>query len=108
MPTYEYRCSNCGAALEEFQKMSDAPLVTCPTCGQETLNRIVSGGAGVLYKGEGWYVTDYSKKSSGGKEAPAATTTDKQEKSDKPAAPVSSPSETTPKTPAPTKPATKE
>jgi len=78
MPTYEYRCSNCGEHTEAFQKMSDNALTTCPKCGKETLSRILSGGAGVLYKGEGWYVTDYSKKSSGGKESsstPAATTT---------------------------------
>jgi len=48
--------------------MSDEPLVECPACGKNGLERIVSGGAGVIYKGEGWYVTDYSKKSSGGKE----------------------------------------
>jgi putative FmdB family regulatory protein len=68
MPTYEYRCADCGELTEAFQKMSDAPLTTCPHCGHESLKRVVSGGAGVIYKGEGWYVTDYSKKSSGGKD----------------------------------------
>jgi putative FmdB family regulatory protein len=53
---------------EAFQKMSDASLTKCPHCGKDMLERIVTGGAGVLYKGEGWYVTDYSKKSTGGKE----------------------------------------
>jgi predicted nucleic acid-binding Zn ribbon protein len=48
--------------------MSESSLTKCPNCGKETFERIVTGGAGVLYKGEGWYVTDYSKKSSGGKE----------------------------------------
>jgi len=51
--------------------MSDAPLVKCPYCEHDTLERVVSGGAGVIYKGEGWYVTDYSKKSSGGKDSGA-------------------------------------
>jgi len=69
MPTYDYRCQFCQEHTEAFQKMSDAPLVTCPHCGKEGLKRVVSGGAGVIYKGEGWYVTDYSKKSSGGKES---------------------------------------
>jgi len=69
MPTYDYRCSNCGKHTEAFQKMSDDALTKCPYCGMETLQRVLSGGAGVLYKGEGWYVTDYSKTSSGGKEA---------------------------------------
>jgi putative FmdB family regulatory protein len=68
MPTYEYRCHFCNHLLEEVQKMSDSPLVKCPFCGKNGLERIVSGGAGVIYKGEGWYVTDYSKKSSGGKD----------------------------------------
>jgi putative FmdB family regulatory protein len=68
MPTYEYRCHFCNHLLEEVQKMSDSPLVKCPFCGKDELERIVSGGAGVIYKGEGWYVTDYSKKSSGGKD----------------------------------------
>ena len=68
MPTYEYRCPYCHELVEAFQRMSDAPLTVCPHCKKEGLARIVSGGAGVIYKGEGWYVTDYSKKSSGGKE----------------------------------------
>ena len=73
MPTYEYRCTFCHQISDAFQRMSDAPLVKCPHCGKDGLERVVSGGAGVIYKGEGWYVTDYSKKSSGGKE-PAKTT----------------------------------
>jgi putative FmdB family regulatory protein len=73
MPTYEYRCRFCHQITDAFQRMSDAPLLTCPHCGKDGLERIVSGGAGVIYKGEGWYVTDYSKRSSGGKE-PAAKT----------------------------------
>jgi putative FmdB family regulatory protein len=68
MPTYEYRCQYCHELVEAFQRMSDTPLIVCPHCGKEGLSRVVSGGAGVIYKGEGWYVTDYSKKSSGGKE----------------------------------------
>ena len=68
MPTYEYRCEACGGKTEAFQRMSDAPLTECPRCNQAALVRLVSGGAGVIYKGEGWYVTDYSKKSTGGKE----------------------------------------
>ena len=69
MPTYEYRCRYCHELVEAFQRMSDAPLIRCPHCNKEGLERIVSGGAGVIYKGEGWYVTDYSKKSSGGRES---------------------------------------
>ena len=57
MPTYEYRCPK-GHAFEVFQKMSDPPLATCTHCG-ERAERVVSGGAGFLFKGEGFYITDY-------------------------------------------------
>ncbi len=57
MPTYEYKRED-GSTFEVMQKMSDAPLTTCPTTGQE-VKRVISGGGGVVYKGEGWYVTDY-------------------------------------------------
>ncbi len=81
MPNYDYHCTSCGYTEEISQRMSDASLTKCPNCGKETFERMITGGAGVLYKGEGWYVTDYSKKSSGGKEkdssapAPASTAT---------------------------------
>jgi putative FmdB family regulatory protein len=95
MPTYEYRCKFCHQMTDAFQRMSDAPLVKCPHCGKDGLERIVSGGAGVIYKGEGWYVTDYSKKSSGGKE-PAKKTEVKSDTTKSETAPKSeTPSEGT-------------
>ena len=57
MPTYEYRCAN-GHAFEQFQKISDPPLEVCPQCGAAA-ERILSGGAGLLFKGSGFYITDY-------------------------------------------------
>jgi putative FmdB family regulatory protein len=57
MPTYEYRCVK-GHQFDVFQKMSDDPVATCPECG-ERAERMLSGGAGVLFKGEGFYITDY-------------------------------------------------
>ncbi len=87
MPTYEYRCQSCGQRVEAFQRMSDAALVLCPHCGKEELTRIVSGGAGVIYRGEGWYVTDYSKKSSGGKDEAPKTVTKPETKSTEAPAP---------------------
>ena len=105
MPTYEYRCRFCHRVSDAFQRMSDAPLVQCPYCNKEGLERIVSGGAGVIYKGEGWYVTDYSKKSSGGKDPTVKTET--KNPSQKDSAP--SPSAPSPSTPSPeTKPSTPE
>lgn len=68
MPIYEYECGECGHRLESIQKMSDAPLTDCPTCGQPGLKRLVSA-AGFQLKGTGWYATDF--KSSGRKKDPS-------------------------------------
>jgi putative FmdB family regulatory protein len=58
MPIYEYRCSACGKELEALQKLSEAPLKTCPACHADTLVKLVSA-AGFQLKGSGWYVTDF-------------------------------------------------
>ncbi|HBQ61750.1 MAG TPA: FmdB family transcriptional regulator, partial [Balneolaceae bacterium] len=57
MPTYEYKRED-GSTFEIIQKMNDDPLTTCPDTGQK-VRRVISGGGGVVYKGDGWYVTDY-------------------------------------------------
>ncbi|HEX7049580.1 MAG TPA: zinc ribbon domain-containing protein [Longimicrobiales bacterium] len=57
MPTYEYRCPK-GHEFEKFQRMSDPPVAVCPECGAEA-ERLISAGAGLLFKGEGFYITDY-------------------------------------------------
>ncbi len=64
MPTYEYKRED-GTTFEIIQKMSEPALETCPTTGQK-VKRIISGGGGVVYKGDGWYVTDYKN---GGKKS---------------------------------------
>ncbi|MYC98151.1 MAG: zinc ribbon domain-containing protein [Gammaproteobacteria bacterium] len=58
MPTYDYQCSSCGQAFEVFQRMSDEPVSSCPDCGASARRRI-SGGAGFIFKGEGFYITDH-------------------------------------------------
>ncbi len=58
MPIYEYRCTACRHELEAIQKFADAPLVTCPQCGQPALTKLVSA-AGFQLKGSGWYQTDF-------------------------------------------------
>lgn len=58
MPTYEYRCGGCGEEFEKFQRMSDEPGAPCPECGQPAERRM-SAGAGLLFKGSGFYITDY-------------------------------------------------
>ena len=61
MPLYEYRCLNCGELVEKIQKYSDPPLTTCQKCGGE-LESLLSSSA-IQFKGSGWYVTDYARKS---------------------------------------------
>lgn len=63
MPTYDYRCGNCEHEFELFQKMSDAPKRKCPKCGKNTLERLIGTGAAVLFKGSGFYQTDYRSES---------------------------------------------
>jgi putative FmdB family regulatory protein len=58
MPTYEYRCPECGNEFEKFGKMSDPPVMECTRCGAEAIRKI-SGGAGLVFKGSGFYITDY-------------------------------------------------
>ena len=63
MPTYEYVCTKCGHELEAFHSMKDASLTKCPACRKAGLKRKVGGGAGLIFKGTGFYITDYKKKS---------------------------------------------
>jgi putative FmdB family regulatory protein len=63
MPTYEYVCAKCGHEMEAFQSMKDEPLKLCPACKKKALKRKVGGGAGLIFKGTGFYITDYKKKS---------------------------------------------
>ena len=58
MPIYEYRCSSCGAQKDVMQKLSDAPLTTCPECGSLSFSKQISA-AGFQLKGSGWYATDF-------------------------------------------------
>lgn len=78
MPTYDYQCKSCGYVFEEFHMMSDPAVETCPKCSGQ-VERLIGGGAGIIFKGSGFYVTDNgnskkSEKSSAKSEsAPAAT-----------------------------------
>jgi len=70
MPTYEYQCEQCGHRFERFQKMSDAPVGVCPECGGN-VRRLIGPGAAVIFKGSGFYATDYrSTRPSCGRDAP--------------------------------------
>ncbi|THF61593.1 FmdB family zinc ribbon protein [Pseudothauera rhizosphaerae] len=71
MPIYEYRCESCGFQKEHMQKMSDALLTTCPSCGKETYVKLLSA-AGFQLKGKGWYATDFKGGGAAAKPAEAA------------------------------------
>lgn len=73
MPIYEYACAECGHHLEVSQRIADDPLVTCPACGKDQLERLVSQSSFAL-KGSGWYADGYGGKK---KDTPAASKPDK-------------------------------
>ena len=62
MPTYEYECEACGHSFDEFQQISDKHLRKCPECGKRKLQRLIGAGAAVIFKGSGFYQTDYRSK----------------------------------------------
>ena len=63
MPTYTYRCKSCGHEFDELQKFNEQKLVRCPSCNNDTLIRVIGGGAGLVFKGSGFYKTDYGNPS---------------------------------------------
>lgn len=63
MPTYEYRCEACQHEFEQFQSMTAKPVRKCPECGKLKVRRLISTGAGIIFKGSGFYETDYRSKS---------------------------------------------
>ena len=86
MPTYEYFCPE-GHLFEKFQKMTDKPRAKCPTCGKAATRKI-SGGSGLVFKGSGFYITDYGKDGKGPRKdtdkPPAEPKPDSPAKTDKP------------------------
>lgn len=79
MPTYDYKCNACGHAFEQFQGMKDKLLRTCPNCGKKALERLIGTGAAIVFKGSGFYQTDYRsegyKKAKEADSKPAASET---------------------------------
>lgn len=72
MPTYDYACKECNHRFEEFQSMTAKPFKKCPSCGRPKLQRLIGTGAGLIFKGSGFYQTDY--RSDGYKQAAKADT----------------------------------
>lgn len=63
MPTYDYACDACGHRFERYQSITDDPLNVCPECGKRKLNRLLGPGGGIIFKGAGFYQTDYRSES---------------------------------------------
>ena len=59
MPTYEYECTACGATFERFQSITENPIRKCPKCGRMKARRLLGAGAGIIFRGSGFYQTDY-------------------------------------------------
>jgi putative FmdB family regulatory protein len=75
MPMYEYECTACGHRFERIQKFSDPPVDECPNCGEHKVQKLVSSPA-IQFKGTGWYITDYAKKSGVGSDTKASASSE--------------------------------
>lgn len=96
MPTYDYRCNACGHEFEEFQSIKADALKTCPKCQKEALERLIGPGAALIFKGSGFYLTDYRsegyrKAAKAEKDSSSGAKSDGAAKSDAPAAKSESP-----------------
>ena len=88
MPTYDYECQACGHRFEALQKITEDALTKCPKCRKARLKRLIGAGLGVIFKGSGFYTTDYKRGSANGPSKKSETTTESKSES---------PSESTPK-----------
>jgi putative FmdB family regulatory protein len=94
MPTYEYICDACEVEFEKFQSITAEPIKVCPECGKKKVRRKISTGAGILFKGGGFYETDYRSKSyneAKKKDSEASSPAKTETKSDSPAAKAEAP-----------------
>ena len=83
MPTYDYVCDKCGHEFETFQSMKADVLTECPECNENALRRLIGMGAGIIFKGSGFYETDYKKKTDPEKEKKSESSESKDSKATK-------------------------
>lgn len=84
MPTYEYQCGKCGHRFEVFQRIVDPPIRNCPKCrGRNCVEQLISGGSGLIFKGSGFYITDYKRNGAGSGSAEKPDSGKGKAKSDK-------------------------
>jgi len=96
MPTYEYECEACGHKFERFQSIKADPIKKCPECGKNKVKRLIGIGAGMIFKGSGFYITDYRDKSytDKAKAESGETKSDSKSAETKPAEPAAAKAET--------------
>ena len=102
MPTYDYHCTACDHAFEEFQSMTAPLLKKCPKCGKNKLERLIGTGAALMFKGSGFYITDYrsdSYKKSAEADKPASESKSESKSETKPESKPASTSESKPDKP---------
>ena len=98
MPTYDYQCEACDYAFEEYQSITAKPIRKCPSCGQRKLVRLIGTGSGVIFKGSGFYQTDYRSAEYKKSAEAEKKTTEKSKPKDKSSKGQSSPSPSAGKT----------
>lgn len=95
MPTYDYKCNACEHTFDELQSFSDPPLTKCPKCKKNKLERLFGGGGAIIFKGGGFYETDYRRAGEKPNAAESAPTTEsKDTKANAPATPAAAPAKT--------------
>lgn len=100
MPTYAYACEQCGHKFDAFQSITAKPMRKCPACGRSSLKRLIGTGAGIIFKGSGFYCTDYRSDSytaAAKSDTGSTTTTEKKETKTESASSTTAKSETTAK-----------
>lgn len=95
MPTYDYQCDACDHKFEAFQSISEEPLTKCPNCKKKKLRRLFGAGAAIMFKGSGFYITDYRsdsyKKSADADKASGSSSSSSESSSKSESKPASSP-----------------